>query len=34
MSRDIADRFSQYIADTNRGVARTVGLCLGIGEWC
>jgi hypothetical protein len=34
MSRDIADRFGQDIADTNRGVARTVGQCLDIGERC
>jgi len=34
MSRDITDRFSQDIADTNRGADPEVGLFLDIGEWC
>ena len=34
MSRDIADGFGQYIADTSHDGARVVGQCLGIGDWC
>jgi len=34
MSRDIADKISQYIADTNRGAALEVGPFPGIDEWC
>ncbi len=34
MSRDIADGFGQYIADTSHDDGPMVGRCLGIGGWC